>query len=69
MQRFLIVTGILIILTGLAYPWLAKIGFGSLPGDFSYRTDRLVVHVPIVSCLVLSVLISGIFWVIRRISG
>lgn len=55
------------VLTGLAYPWLAKFGFGSLPGDISYKSDRMVVHFPIVSCLIISAIVSGVFWIIRKI--
>ena len=33
MQRALIVLGLVILATGLAWPWIAKLGLGRLPGD------------------------------------
>ena len=33
MQRSLIVIGAVLILLGLAWPWVSKLGLGRLPGD------------------------------------
>ena len=38
MQRALIVIGIALILIGVAWPWIAKLGLGRLPGDI--RIER-----------------------------
>ena len=34
MARFLVVLGLVILLVGLLWPYLARIGLGRLPGDF-----------------------------------
>jgi hypothetical protein len=33
MQRALIIIGVALILIGVAWPWIAKLGLGRLPGD------------------------------------
>ena len=49
MNRFLIVVGILCILAGLGWHWLARIPFGRLPGDIHIVRDGFDFHFPIVS--------------------
>jgi hypothetical protein len=50
-----------VLLSGLR-GWLAKIGLGRLPGDFTLRLGRRELYVPFGS----SVLLSLIAWVIAR---
>ena len=33
MGRFLIIAGVVLVVVGLAWPWLVKLGLGRLPGD------------------------------------
>jgi len=40
--------------------WLARIGLGKLPGDFSFRLGGREWYVPLASSLVLSLLAMGI---------
>ena len=40
--------------------------FGRLPGDFSYRGKNISVYLPLGTSIVLSVLLSLIFWLFRR---
>jgi membrane protein implicated in regulation of membrane protease activity len=56
---FLIVVGFLIY-TG----WLSW--FGRLPGDIRYESDNVRVYVPIVSMLLASVVLSILFYLLRR---
>ncbi|WP_424859165.1 DUF2905 family protein [Tepidimonas sp. HKU77] len=35
MQRLLIVLGVLLVLAGLAWPWISRLPWGRLPGDLS----------------------------------
>ncbi len=37
---------------------------GRLPGDILYRGDRTTFHFPIVTCLVLSLLLTLLFWLV-----
>jgi Protein of unknown function (DUF2905) len=54
-----IVIGVLIY-TG----WLSW--FGRLPGDIRYESDNVRVYVPIVSMLLVSVILSILFYLLRR---
>ena len=65
-SRLLIVAGIALVALGLAWPWLAKLGFGRLPGDIVIRQNGFSFYVPIVTCLIVSVVGSLIFWLMRR---
>ncbi len=56
MIRWLIVVFLaLILLNGLS-PWLQKLGFGKLPGDFRFRLFGRDWFIPLTTTLVLSAL-------------
>lgn len=65
-QRILIVAGLLLAGAGLAWPWLRRLPFGRLPGDIHIVRDGVHLHFPIVSCLLASVLLSILLWILRR---
>jgi hypothetical protein len=48
--------------SGLGRGWL-----GRLPGDIHYARDNVRIHFPIVTCLLASVLLSLIFWILRKL--
>ena len=66
MQRLLIVLGIAFVTAGLAWPWLMRFGLGRLPGDIVIHRGSTTFYAPIVTCLVLSVVLSLLFWLFRR---
>jgi uncharacterized protein HemY len=66
MPRILIVLGVLLIAVGLLWPWLSKLGLGRLPGDVVIRREGFSLYFPIVTCLVVSAVLSLIFWLFRR---
>ena len=66
MQRTLIVLGLTLAAAGLAWPWLSKLGLGRLPGDIRVETESGGVYFPLVTCLVISVVLSLILWFLRR---
>jgi hypothetical protein len=45
---------------------LGRLGFKGLPGDFAYESENVKIYVPIVTCLVLSVVISLGVWLVRQ---
>lgn len=61
MQRFLILLGVLILIVGLLWPWLGRIGLGRLPGDLAFEVGGAKIYVPIVTCIVISVVLTLIF--------
>jgi hypothetical protein len=68
MGKFLIIGGFVIVAVGLALqfaPWLVN-WFGNLPGDINYQSERTRVFVPITSMLIVSAVLSLIFYLARR---
>ena len=66
MTRFLIVLGLAILVVGLLWPYLARIGLGRLPGDLVFQRDNVTLYVPLMTCLLLSLLLSLILWAVNR---
>jgi hypothetical protein len=66
MQRFLIVVGLVMIAAGLAWPWLRNLPLGRLPGDIHVVKEGFSFHFPIVTCIVISLVVSLLIWIFRR---
>lgn len=66
MNRGLIGFGLLLVLVGLCWPWLSRIGWGRLPGDLVFTRNHTRVVFPITTCLLLSALASLLWWLWRR---
>lgn len=64
--RFLISSGLILVAIGIAF-WLGqRLGFGKLPGDISIQRDQMYFSFPIVSCLLVSVLMTIVLNLITR---
>ena len=66
MQRFLIIAGIVLLVAGLAWPWLSRLPLGSLPGDIHVVREGFSFYFPVVTSIVVSLVISLLFWIFRR---
>ena len=66
MQRILIILGVILLAAGLLWPWLSKLGLGRLPGDIRIETAGGGFYFPIVTCLVISIVVSLVLWLLRR---
>jgi hypothetical protein len=66
MGRFLILAGVLLLLAGLAWPWLSRLPIGRLPGDIVIDRPGVRVYLPLMSCLLVSAAVSLIAWLLRR---
>jgi len=66
MARFLIVLGLVILVIGLLWPYLSKLGLGRLPGDIVIQRYNGTFYFPLVTCLLLSLVLSLILWVANR---
>jgi len=65
-RLWIIATGAILLAAGLFWPWLAKLGLGHLPGDIAIRGERFSFYFPITTCILLSALLSLLFWLLRR---
>jgi Protein of unknown function (DUF2905) len=66
MARFLIFTGLILLVTGLLWPYLAKLGLGHLPGDIAFRRGNTTFYFPIATSIVLSIVLSALLWLLGR---
>jgi len=66
MQRFLIGFGLVVLLAGLAWPRLGRIGLGRVPGDILVQRGSTTFYFPLVTCLLISIVLSGLFWLFNR---
>jgi hypothetical protein len=66
MARFLVIAGIMLVVLGLAWPWVTRLGLGHLPGDIVIRHGNTTFYFPIVTSIVLSILLSLLLWLINR---
>jgi hypothetical protein len=66
MARFLIILGVVSLAAGLLWPYLSRIGLGRLPGDFVIERESMTFYFPLMTCLLLSAVLSLVFWVLNR---
>ena len=65
-SRILIGLGLFILLAGIAWPWLSRVGLGRLPGDIVIERENFHFYFPLATCIILSIVFSGIMWVLNR---
>lgn len=61
-----VVGGVVVIVVGLLIYFGALSWFGRLPGDIRYESGSVRVYVPIVSMLLVSVVLTLLFNLLRR---
>ena len=66
MRQWLIAIGIVLVAVGLLWPWLSRLGLGRLPGDLVVQRGGFSFYFPIVTCLIVSVVLSFILWLLNR---
>ena len=66
MIKWLVAIGLLLVVVGVLWPWLSRLGLGRLPGDIVIERDNIRLYFPIVTCLIVSIVLSLIFWLLNR---
>jgi ribose/xylose/arabinose/galactoside ABC-type transport system permease subunit len=66
MQRLIVTLGLILVVIGLLWPWLARLPFGRLPGDIHIEREGFNFYFPLTTGLVISILISLVLWFFRR---
>ncbi len=70
MRRLLIGLGLLLIVLGVVWPWLPRLGLGRLPGDIRVQRPGFSFYFPLGTSLILSVVLSLVLtliaWLFRR---
>ena len=66
LSRWLIAIGLVLVVVGLLWPWLSTLGLGRLPGDIAIERGNFTFYFPIVTCLIVSIVLSLVFWLMNR---
>ena len=65
-SRLLIIIGVVLVILGLAWPLIQKLGLGRLPGDIVYEKDNVRFYFPIVTSIIISLILTLIFLFFRK---
>ena len=66
MQRLLIGIGLALVLAGIAWPLLSRIGLGRLPGDIMIQRGSTSFYFPLVTCIIISIVLNALMWLLNR---
>ncbi len=68
MGQTLIVLGLILVVAGLVVSWGGRlpIRLGRLPGDIVIRGKNGAFYFPVVTCLIVSVVLTLVMWLIGR---
>jgi hypothetical protein len=65
-SRFLIIAGAILLIAGLAWPFLTRVGLGRLPGDILVQRGNFRFYFPLATSLLVSIALTLLFWLFRR---
>lgn len=66
MQKLLIILGLTLLILGLLWPLIAKIGLGRLPGDIMIKQAGFLLYFPLTTSLLISAALTLILWIVNR---
>lgn len=66
MARFLVILGLVLVIAGLLWPWLSRLGLGRLPGDITISGEYGALYIPITTSILISLVLSLVLWLISR---
>lgn len=66
MSRTLIIIGIIVVVLGLAWPWLSRIGLGRLPGDIVVERENFKFYFPLTTSIIVSIVLTLLLWFFRK---
>lgn len=64
-SRTLVAIGVLLVVVGLAWPLVTKLGLGRLPGDIAVERENFRFYFPLTTLLLVNLAI----WVLVRVFG
>jgi hypothetical protein len=63
--KWLIITGLIITLLGVLFVLLGRVGLFKLPGDLQLGSKNWRIYIPVASCVIISVILTLILWLIN----
>lgn len=64
--KLLLVLGGMVVIVGALMLFAGRLHLGHLPGDIVIRGKHSVFYFPLGTCIILSIVLSLVFWVITR---
>ena len=64
-SRTLVIVGLVLVAIGLAWPLVARLGLGRLPGDIAIERESFRFYFPLTTLIVVNVLL----WLLMRLFG
>jgi hypothetical protein len=65
MSRTLIVVGIVLVVAGICWPLIGRLGLGRLPGDIVIQRSNFSFYFPLMTSLIVSIVLSVVLWLIN----
>ena len=66
--KWIVVMGLVLVVVGGIVWGLGRAGYRGLPGDIAYEGERVRIYVPIATSILLSILLTGIIWLVQWLS-
>ena len=66
MSRTLVVIGMVLVVAGICWPFIGRLGLGRLPGDIVIERPNFSFYFPLMTSLIISIVLSVILWLINR---
>lgn len=64
--KLLVNIGLILLIVGVFWPWLSKLGLGRLPGDVAIKREGFSFYFPLATSIIVSIVLSLILWFFRR---
>jgi hypothetical protein len=65
-SKMLVAVGLVLVVLGLLWPWISKLGLGRLPGDIVIERENFRFYFPITTGILISLLLAILLWLFRR---
>jgi hypothetical protein len=65
-SKILIGIGLLLVILGLLWPWLTRLGLGRLPGDIVIERDNFRFYFPLTTSIIISLVLTLLLWLFRK---
>ena len=66
--KFMVVAGLVMAGIGaLLWAGFGRGWLGRLPGDINYTRENVSFHFPVVTCILVSIILSVVMWLIRKL--
>lgn len=66
LAKAMITIGIVVLVAGIALYFGGKLGLGRLPGDILVRKGSFTFYFPLVTCIIISILLTLVLRLFRR---